>query len=1007
MLSRDRLAEISGQLARRPGHETVRAVVYQLLTEGLDIPGQDIQFERPLPEVRGRADALLGDTVFEFKRDLRKERADAEEELRRYLGEVERQNQRRACGIATDGATFHAYELRRGRLEQLGSFQVDGAQPTGLLEWLDAAVAVRSNIEPTSERVRDELGRNSLAYARARAELEDCWRAVEDRPDVRIRRELWADLLAHVYGSAVDDDDLFFQHTFLTIVAKAMATLALTGTIPSGRDLLAGRSFYEAGIGGAVESDFFDWVLDAPEGEALVERIARSVARFRLTDVSVDVLKGLYESLIHREQRHDLGEYYTPDWLAAWMCEKAIRDPLNERVLDPACGSGTFLFHAVRRFLEAADRAGLPNHDALSQLTRRVLGIDVHPVAVIIARVTYLLAIGHERLRDRPRLAVPIYLGDALQWNTRGFLAERDVLIAVPGGNESLLFPFSVTRDPDRFDRVIDAMLSMSAQGADAQAFARFLAREGIGDAEDQRTLGDTYRTLCTLEQSGRDHIWGYVARNQSRPIWLSTEAERADVIIGNPPWLSYRFMGRQMKARFREECQRLGLWSGGRMATHQDLSAYFFVRSVELYLRPGGVIAFVMPYATLSRRQYEGFRSGRYFASARHGPTGNPVTTRFTEVWAFPPRVGPLFPVPSCVLFARAGESGPLPSSLTSFAGTLPRRDASPTEAQSALQRAEEPWPPVGGDGVSPYRARFRQGATIVPRFLALVSPSTGALGADPQAPRVESRRSAQEKPPWRGLAPLSGQVERRFVRRLFLGESVAPFRLLEPALAVIPWDDEAGGLLDADGALQAGYPLVARWLREAEALWREHGRSKMSLQQQLDYYGKLSAQFPIPPVRVVYAASGTLPAAAVLRDTSAVVDCELYWAPAEGDEARYLEAILNSETARSQVAARQSRGQWGARHFHKVMLDLPIPAFDGSAQLHRHLAALAEAAEGVASAVELPPGLSFVRARQLIRQAVWESGVGGQINAAVAELFGLSARQLRAAEEAVKYAT
>ena len=121
---------------------------------------------------------------------------------------------------------------------------------------------------------------------------------------------------------------------------------------------------------------------------------------FRLADVRTDVLKGLYESLIDPEQRHVLGEYYTPDWLAERICATAVRDPLNERVVDPACGSGAFLFHAVRQLLAAADAAGMSNEDALARCCDRVLGIDVHPVAVQIARVTYLLALG-DRLNVR------------------------------------------------------------------------------------------------------------------------------------------------------------------------------------------------------------------------------------------------------------------------------------------------------------------------------------------------------------------------------------------------------------------------------------------------------------------------------------------------------------------------------------------------------------------------------------------------------------------------------
>ena len=124
------------------------------------------------------------------------------------------------------------------------------------------------------------------------------------------------------------------------------------------------------------------------------------------------------------------------------------------------------------------------------------------------------------------------------------------------------------------------------------------------------------------------------------------------------------------------------------------------------------------------------------------------------------------------------------------------------------------------------------------------------------------------------------------------------------------------------------------------------------MPFSEQLDYFCKLSAQFPAsatksaPSVRVICAASGTLPAAAVLSEREAVLEHALYWAATGKREAQYLTAILNSEAARSRVAAMQSRGQWGARHFDKLMFELPIPLFNVNDPLHRELAAAAERA-------------------------------------------------------------
>jgi hypothetical protein len=108
-----------------------------------------------------------------------------------------------------------------------------------------------------------------------------------------------------------------------------------------------------------------------------------------------------------------------------------------------------------------------------------------------------------------------------------------------------------------------------------------------------------------------------------------------------------------------------------------------------------------------------------------------------------------------------------------------------------------------------------------------------------------------------------------------------------------------------------------------------------------------------------------------------------------ASAGEARYLVAILNSETARKRVEAYQSRGQWGARDFDKVIFNLPIPRFDSKSDLHRGVAAAAAKAERVAAGVVLPEGVKFQRARALIRMALEEAGLAEEIDALVARLL------------------
>lgn len=362
--------------------------------------------------------------------------------------------------------------------------------------------------------------------------------------------------------------------------------------------------------------------------------------------------------------------------------------------------------------------------------------------------------------------------------------------------------------------------------------------------------------------------------------MWLASEAQKADVVIGNPPWVSYRYRRGDFKARFRQESRAAKLRVGGKVATQQDLSAYFSLRAAGLYLRRGGRLAMIVLHAALSRQSYAPFRTGTV---ARFG---QPVFhLRFTQAWAFGPEVEPLFPVPSCVLFAEVHpdvDAPRLPKTVRAFRGRLPKRDADMAEAETNLTETATPWPTIaaaGADG-SPYRKIFQNGATLFPRRLVLVglvSPS-GRLPPNPESPFVRRRTGNQDKPPWKTVPPPEGTVEKRFLRPILLGESIAPFRILAQQPAVVPWDEAEGRLMNAARAAERGYRKLAQWPEKNEALWTRHKQSDLSFLERLDYYGKLSGQFPVAPIRVVYTKSGTNPAACFVQDETAVVDSQLY---------------------------------------------------------------------------------------------------------------------------------
>ena len=1004
---RDLVAKLANREERRT-EATVQADVRQLLLAApLDLASDDLQdivLESPVGD-RRRIDIELGTTVIEVKRDLRKGKvkAAAVEQLAGYVSSREEQTSRRYVGILTDGAEWRCYHLVGDWLAEVSAYLTNAKKPDAdrLVLWLDGVMATARGVPPTPDEIRRRLGASSSSHALDRASLTELYAAHKNEPSVRMKRRLWARLLTTALGSQFrDDDELFVEHTLLVnfaeVIAHAVLGLSVEAIEPA--TLLSGARFGERGVHGVVEEDFFDWVVEISGGKQFVRTLAHRLGRFDWHRVDHDILKVLYESVIEAPTRKQLGEYYTPDWLAEAIVESAVDEPLEERVLDPACGSGTFLFHAVRRYLKAGEQAGVPQPDLIRRVTRHVIGLDLHPVAVTLARVTYLLALGQERLADpeRPEVQVPVYLGDSLQWyQKRPDLWSAGQLVVQVGDrrdlfSEAMRFPGAILADARVFDELVSKLAHRASDrspGEPIPGLSALFRRLKI-PAEHHDTIQATFETMCQLHDEGRDHIWSYYIRNLARPVWLSRTENRVDVLVGNPPWLAYRHMPKDMQAMFREMSSDRGLWHGAKVATHQDLSGLFVARVMQLYLRHGGTFAFVVPNAVLDRGQFVGFRRGDFADPVE------PAQVAFDRPWDLRRLRPHFFPRGAAVVWGhRSEKAGSMDTITESWSGRLPRQVTSWREVRRIVHRdvVETRTVDAAGEG-SAYRQRFAQGATVVPRMLFLVNEmAAGPLGVPAGQVPVRSRRSANEKPPWKLLPGMEGVVETDFVRALYLGESVLPYRTVAPALAVVPWDDQ---LLTGDDDEQIElYPGLAKWWRAAESCWLANRSSdRLTLLERLDYRRGFTSQFPIHEHehRIVYTKSGMHLAAARVDDPGAVIDHKLYWAAVTSlSEARYVCTVLNSAIVTELVRPLMSYGK-DERDIDKHVWKLPIPVYSEDNPQHVELARAGEIAEQEVAALEIDEQKHFSASRRLIRKHLAASETGQRIEQLVSDLLG-----------------
>ena len=619
--------------------------------------------------ITGRADARFRSLVFEFKDPAKHvlstvtgQRATLTELRSHLIQYVQRGSHPQDLkGLAIDGEYIASlsYDSRREEFVAVDEFERYVRDENAFFPLEEAALLLEGVIhglakrELTPENLLEKFGPGREICRRGMAVL---WAALEahlHEPRTHAFYETWKLLFSlstkkvasgrdlaqtlDSYGLSVtqvrSEEDvrrfLFILHSYYSLLLKFLAVavadeLKLVGETRLlshiRRDPIAGIESAEKVlptlVANVVEKDVFSWFQDFwnPELTGVVKLLAAEMSGFDLRGLKRDVLKRVYQHLIPSRLRKSLGEFYTKDWTADLLLD-VVGYEGKGRILDPACGSGTFLTLAIERVRTHNMR--LTPSGLLNEILGNVVGYDVNPMAVLTARINYLLAT-YDLIKQSAnvgKVEIPVYLCDSVSVPSEVPDLHENAVYEIPTP-DPLIGVFRLPKHPkvlellQILERNVGRSIDLFLADVESELGTDFVLNHKL-------SLRALHEKLVGLDSKGVNSIWCRFLVNFFHPVI----AAPFDFVVGNPPWVAPERVPQEYRHKIRTMMRRSGFllpyrprfvhkqpsFSG---ASKQFTACLPFMgRALESYLKPKGKLAFLLTSSLLRSLNAGGFR--------------------------------------------------------------------------------------------------------------------------------------------------------------------------------------------------------------------------------------------------------------------------------------------------------------------------------------------------------------------------------------------------------------
>lgn len=797
--------------------------------------------------------------------------------------------------------------------------------------------------------------------------------AMEERPDyAALIKQVWQNFIAYLGASdyGAFSTDTYVSEFYLVTVAKILCTNILAGKAIISPDseikaILSGEYFSRQNINNFVDYDYFGWLNSEAYADLILPCVRAMQNRLRAYDFSrlgeQDIFGRLLAQLANREHRLMLGQEFTPHWIAREIVNYNIALIEEEpRVIDMCCGSGVFLIEAIKAVREKYN-ISISNYTEAKDtvIFSSVMGFDIDPLAVMLAKVNWIMAMRDLFSVHDGSITVPIYHADSLFVATpiahkMPEQGEEYYVLTLNGQQIQIpAFLFSQT-----FRKLFDSFISKVYRLAMTRAkqhehenkdfstdqLIDSVEREcGVNLSYDKRTeLSITAKHMIVqlerLQREGRNGIWHFIICNSYRP---GLTEKQFNCIVSNPPWMAMsKLADNPYRTALREIARKFNIHPRGASHPHMELATIFLVSSIHRYLKEGARWSFIMPISLMSGLNHEPFRLAQYQNSTME------LNATVTAIWELPATT---FKNNAVVLLGNKENTAPDILDGRIYGVTEGYEECTYTLNRQGTRSA---WTNRGNDIevadiIAEDSLNFAQGCDLFPRtalFHKFVRRPNDNWDIMPIAPTDALWYLVSDVKKRQCQDLTVENFDNEFVYNAYISKHLSPFIMATPAQVLIPGKKTQGNWEplkpDALALLNISSAYVFQQISESV------GEDLVSyLSETINIYGKLFKQnFSTGNFLVLSSASGSNPCAAYIDlraydRSKLVIDQTLYWYLAETEaEAIYISGLLNSAALSNSISDFQPEGGFGKRHIHTLPYKI-IPKFNAEAEAHREV--------------------------------------------------------------------